>query len=172
METGTKQLRVRGNIRHTGTTWIVGQASRLSPSSWHPFRGITKTSIPVWVQRESHETRTACARRQTCFRHPAGRSILTRTLRAPDFRPRKRLIKNECQPIPPYSGRGGYPVPERRRLWTADSKFPPCAVGPLTSAFGPPVPHSAFRVPRSSRAQSCPVVPGRTQFCHFSFFEI
>ena len=142
MKKGTKQLWVDSHIRRTGTTWIVGQASRLSPSSWHPLRGITKTSIPVW-QRESHDTRTTCARSLTCFRHPVGRSILVRTLRAPDSRPRKRLITNECQPIPPYSGRG---CPRSQfRLLTLDS-------GLRTSDLRPP-----------TSAQSCPVVPGRSK---------
>ena len=148
MKKGTKQLWVDSRIRRTGTTWIVGQASRLSPSSWHPFRGITKTSIPVWVQRESHETRTACARRQTCFRHPAGRSILTRTLRAPDFRPRKRLIKNECQPIPPYSGRGvsrpGAPPTVDCGLQISALRRRTSDLRPPTSDFGSVVPSRAW----------------------------
>ena len=105
METGTKQLRVRGNIRHTGTTWIVGQASRLSPSFWFPFRRITETGTKqVRVHRNSQDARKPCAHRITCFRHPAGRTILpTGTPCAPRFRPRKHLITNECQPIKAYS---------------------------------------------------------------------
>src|SRR5882724_8585946 len=152
MKTGTKQLRFRGDIHHTGTMRIVGPASRRSPSSWPPFRAITKTRTKqVLVHRDSHATNTTCARPLTCFRHPAGRSILfTDTPFAREFRPPKRLITNECQPIPPYSGRGVSPLP-----------IPPSDLRLLASVPRLlPFLHSAFFL-----LHWLPVVPGRAQSC-------
>jgi len=103
METGTKQLRVRGNIRHTGTTWIVGQASRLSPFFWFR-RIITTTNKEVQAQQPARLADRIHARRIMCFRHLAGRSARHPIIpRRPRFRHRKHLISNDNYNMPAYS---------------------------------------------------------------------
>jgi hypothetical protein len=130
-----------------------------------------KGTKQLWVRGHIHHTGKTCVRRLTCFRHlvhppqycyggRAGRSILltgTGTTCAPHFRPRKHLITNECQPIPPYSRRGVPPLP-----------IPASDLRLLASVVRrPPFLHSAFFLlpsPGRSRARSCPIVQGVYRF--------
>src|SRR5882724_1926213 len=106
-----------------------------------------KGTKQLWVRRDARHIGTIHARSITCFRHPPERYVPpVGATCAPGFRPRKCLITNECQPIPPYSGRG-------------------C-----------PAPNSAFRLPALRRsAAACPAEGGsqrlrRFFILHSSFF--